>query len=156
LAADIAIREVEPRDIDTLDAFMREADRDEIVASHGPDTRATIARAVAISTHCLSVEDAYGDLVCIMGVAPVSMAGGIGSPWMLGTDGLGDLSRTLARVAHRYFAEVSQVYPVLENHVDVRNTASVKLLKWLGCSFDEPKPYGVMGLPFMRFERRSA
>jgi hypothetical protein len=90
-----------------------------------------------------------------MGVVPVSMATGIGSPWMLGTDALDHLSRPLARIARRYFDEVARVYPVLENQVDVRNTASIKLLKWLGCSFDEPRPYGAAGLPFMRFERRS-
>lgn len=154
-AGRIHIREVEPGDIERLDAFMREPDRDEITASHGPATLRTLRHAVAMSTHCLTVEDAYGDLCCIMGVVPVSMACGIGSPWMLGTDCLGDLSRTLARVARRYFDEVARVYPLLENYVDVRNTASIKLLAWLGCSFGEPQPYGAMGLPFMRFERRS-
>jgi hypothetical protein len=84
------------------------------------------------------------------------MASGVGSPWMLGTDTLDGLARTLARVARRYFDEVARVYPVLENHVDVRHTASIKLLEWLGCSFDEPRPYGVARLPFMRFERRSS
>ena len=155
MAAEITIRDVIERDIGLLDSSMRAADRDEIVASHGPDTRTTIARAVAASTHRLSIDAWDGDLLCVMGVAPISMATGVGSPWMLGTRGLDDHPRTLARVARRYFDEVAQVYAVLENHVDVRNTASIRLLKWLGCSFDEPRPYGVMRLPFMRFERRS-
>jgi hypothetical protein len=155
LAADYLIREVAPGDIDQLDAHLRQPDRDEIVASHGADTRRTIADAVVVSTHCLAIET-KGRLACLLGVAPLAMAAGIGSPWMLGTDVLDYRSRTLARVARRYFDEVARVYPVLENHVDVRNAASIKLLKWLGCSFDAPKPYGVAGLPFMRFERRSA
>jgi hypothetical protein len=62
---------------------------------------------------------------------------------MLGTAALDEPPRPLARVARRYFDEVARVYPVLENHVDVRNTASIKLLKWLGCSFDEPGPTGL-------------
>jgi hypothetical protein len=152
--ARIVIRDVEPGDAYRLWCFLRQPDLDEIIASHGPDTLRTIENAVALSTHCLTVEH-KGRLACIMGVAPVSMSSGIGSPWMLGTFVLDSLPRTLARVARRYFGEVAHVYPVLENYVDVRNTASITLLKWLGCSFDEPRPYGVQGLPFMRFERRS-
>lgn len=143
-------------DIGELDEDMRDADRAEIVASHGPDTLATLARAVRLSTHALTVRDADERLLCIMGVAPISLIEGIGSPWMLGTNTLGDWPRTLARDARRYIGEVARVYPVLENYVDVRNTASVTLLAWLGFSFDAPRPYGVAGLPFMRFEMRSA
>lgn len=154
MGVNLNIRDVAPGDIAELDARMRAADRDEIVASHGPDTLATLAYGATISTHCLTVEN-DGRLACVLGVVPLSMAGGVGSPWMLGTDDLDRLSRPLARIARRYFDEVARVYPVLENQVDVRHTASIKLLKWLGCSFDEPAPYGVAGLPFMRFERRS-
>ena len=149
---EISIREVEPDDTFILRCFMRDADREEIIASHGPDVQHTLDRSVAISTHCLTVLNDGGGLACIMGVAPISMVSGHGAPWMLGTTALDALPRTLARVSRRYFREVAQVYPVLENYVDVRNTASVRLLEWLGCSFGEPQPYGVMGLPFMRFE----
>lgn len=153
---EIVIREVEPDDTFILRCFMRDADREEVIASHGPDVQDTLDRAVAASTHCLTVLNDGGGLACIMGVAPISMACGHGAPWMLGTSALDTLPRTLTRVSRRYFDEVAQVYPVLENYVDVRNTASIKLLTWLGFSFDAPQPYGVAGLPFMRFEMRSA
>lgn len=155
MAVSYSFHEPTAEHIAELDQKMRAADRDEIVASHGPDTLRTLANAVRSSTHCLAVLDQHDDLACLMGVSPLSMVGGVGSPWMLGTHVLDDYPRTLARVARRYFGEVARVYELLENFVDVRNTASVKLLKWLGCSFDEPKPYGALGLPFMRFERRS-
>jgi hypothetical protein len=155
LAGRIIIREPEPGDTEALAAFMRQADHDEVVASHGPDVLATLDHALRISTHALTVLDAKGCLACVMGTAPINMAAGIGCPWMLGTYVLDRLPRTLMRVSRRYFDEVARVYPVLENYVDVRNTASIRLLAWLGCSFDEPQPYGVSGLPFMRFELRS-
>lgn len=142
-------------DIDELEARMRPADRAEVIASHGRDVRRTLERSIGMSTHCCSMHGLDGALWCITGVAPVTMVAGIGSPWMLGTTELDAHPRPLARGVRWYLGEVAQVYPVLENYVDVRNTASIKLLKWLGCSFDEPRPYGVMGLPFMRFEVRS-
>jgi hypothetical protein len=144
----------EPGDAEALNDNLRDADRAEIIASHGPDTLRTIRQAIALSTHCVAVR-LDGALVSIFGVVPFSLVGGHGSPWMLGTPLLDEHPRPLARAAHRYFGLVAQVYPVLENHVDARHTASIKLLKWLGCSFDEPRPYGAAGLPFLRFEKRS-
>lgn len=142
-------------DVIELEARMRPADRAEVEASHGPDVMQTLERAVNISTYGCTMRGHDGALWCIVGVAPISMVSGIGCPWMLGTTELDAHPRPLARGAHWYLQEVAQVYPVLENYVDVRNTASIKLLKWLGCSFDEPRPYGAKGLPFMRFEVRS-
>lgn len=144
-------------EVDELDRDMRAADRAEIVAASGPDTRRTIERAVRLSPEPIAIrETRTGDLLCILGTVPLSAVTGRGCPWMLGTDGLDRHPRTLMRVARRYFDEVARVYSVLENYVDARHTASITLLEWLGCSFDPPAPFGQAGLPFMRFERRSA
>jgi hypothetical protein len=44
------------------------------------------------------------------------------------------------------------LYPHLENYVDVRNELSIKWLRWLGFQFDpQPIPYGVWEMPFFRF-----
>ena len=150
----VRIRPTTEGDIDALNANLSAADRDEIVAASGPDTRETIRLALSLSTHALAVEGERDELLCLMGCAPISMLDGRGAPWMLGTPELRGYRRTLARVARRYFSEVARAYPVLVNHVDARNTESIKLLRWLGCRFDPPAPFGKAGLPFMRFEWR--
>lgn len=42
---------------------------------------------------------------------------------------------------------------LLLNYVDARNTMTIRWLKWLGFTIDDPIPYGVNGEPFSRFWR---
>ncbi len=45
------------------------------------------------------------------------------------------------------------LFPHLQNYVDARNEISIRWLKWLGFRFDpKPVPYGIWGLPFLRFQ----
>jgi hypothetical protein len=154
LAADLTFTTPTEADLDELAANMRPEDRDEIVASDGPDVRKTLAVALGWSVNALAVRSKDG-LLCVFGTAAPSLLGDEAAPWMLGTDILARHPRTLTRVARRYIEEMLGVFPVLVNHVDTRNTASIRLLAWLGFTFDEPRPYGVAGLPFRRFEKRA-
>ena len=133
---------------------MRRADRREVLASSGPDVRGTVARSVTLSANCLAVRSSVG-LLAIFGTAPLSLVSGEAAPWLLGTPLLFTRHRTLGRVARRYIGEMARAYPVLVNHVDARNAASIRLLAWLGFTIGDPAPYGAAGLPFRRFELRS-
>ena len=93
-----------------------------------------------------------GEPVCMWGVTTVSLYGGVGSPWMVGTDKLDRHAATFLRRCGRQVKELFAEYRRLENFVDARNTRAIKWLKWLGFSVDDKtKPHGALGLPFHRF-----
>jgi hypothetical protein len=84
----------------------------------------------------------------------VDQGGGVGAPWLLGSD------RILAHwfeFGRRSRAELERVgarWTVLTNYIDDRNHAHQRWLWWLGFEFMELHPqYGVGRLPFWRFEK---
>lgn len=92
-----------------------------------------------------------GQVITIFGVAPGSMIGGNGIPWLVGTDNLQRYQRTFLRRCRHVVNEMQAVYPYLENYVDERNHVAKAWLHWLGFTLEEARPYGVSGLPFHRF-----
>ena len=84
----------------------------------------------------------------IAGLAGVEDDGRI---WMLCTPAIHDFPITFAREAKRFIQSRSE--SVLWNYVDKRNTAHIKLLKFLGFRFLEEIPFGPNQLPFIRFEK---
>jgi len=92
--------------------------------------------------------------VCMFGVTPLDILGGIGSPWLLGTEEVKRYGLTFLRFNKKYIPVMLELFPRLVNYVDVRNEISVRWLKWLGFRFDAaPVPYGPFGMPFYRFEK---
>lgn len=149
---DVWFRSPTPADIDELDANLRQADRDELMAAFG-QTRGIIADGLAASTHSFAaVRD--GKLVCLWGFAPLNLLAGEGMPWMLGTDETFRIARTLTRTARLSCAHVAPIYPRLFNYVDARNTASIRWLRHVGFTVGEAVPYGLAQLPFHLFEMR--
>lgn len=133
---------------------MRQSDVDEVYAASGSGALAALDRSLRFSTHAWAgLID--GEVACIFGVAPINLLARRGSPWLLGTDLVTQHATAFLRRNRGYIRIMMAVYNQLENHVDVRNTASIQWLKWLGFRFDEPAPYGHLGLPFMRFEMRA-
>ena len=92
-----------------------------------------------------------GEVVTIFGVAPASMIGGNGIPWLVGTDALEEYQRTFLRRCGKVVNAMLAVYPYLENYVDARNHTARIWLHWLGFTIEEPQPFGIHGLPFHRF-----
>lgn len=155
MAAELVFTDPTAHDIAELTRCMRPLDRGEVLAARGPDLLGAVASSVAISANSIAVRAPAG-LLAIFGCAPVSLLGNTAAPWMLGTDLLAHHPRTLSRVARRYIHAMREHYPVLVNHVDARNAPAIRLLRWLGFSILPAAPYGVAGLPFHRFELRSA
>jgi len=141
-------------DAAALAAAMREADRQEVAATSGPDILAAVVRSMAVTPDCMAAERGSA-LVALFGVAPISLLEGIGSPWMLGTTALERIPGALTRSVRHYLVGMLRAYPILVNHVDARNTASVRWLWRLGFAIYAPEPFGVLGLPFHRFEMRA-
>lgn len=155
MAGRVQIRPVHDGDAEYLAVHMRKADREEIWASGGRRPLEAIRRGLRLSTDTF-VAERDGELACIWGFAPISLATGQAAPWMLGTDLMFRLGRSLSRVAMASFEYVAPVYPRLMNYVDARNTRSVAWLKSVGFTVHDPEPHGVAGLPFHRFEMEAA
>lgn len=152
--AEVVIRPTEPSDAWPLYANLRAADRAECLALGDRDLRVVIEESVRRSTlSWTGIID--GELAAIMGVGPVNLLGGIGSPWMLGTPVLDKHARVLVRETPRYIAEMLSAFPHLVNFVHAHNTTSVRWLRRLGFTLYPALPHGPLGEPFHYFEMRA-
>ena len=153
--ADVLIRPTQAGDVEILAANLREQDLAETGAYGHADPLPGLRRSVAHSMLCWSAF-ADGELACIIGVAPLSVLGGIGSPWMMGTPVLDAHSRVLVRRTPEYIAKMLKAFPHLVNHVHAENTTSVRWLKRLGFTLHKAEPFGALGAPFHKFEMKDA
>lgn len=152
--ADVLIRPTEPGDAARLFANLRTSDLAECRAYGHPDIAASIASCVDRSVLCWTgLVD--GELAAIIGVAPVNMLTGVGSPWMLGTPVLDRHQRVLVRMTPEYISRMLKAFPHLVNYVHAKNTTSVRWLRRLGFTLHEAVPYGPLGEPFHPFEMRA-
>lgn len=152
--ADVLIRPTEPGDAARLFAHLRASDLAECQAYGREDIAAGIEASVRRSILCWTgLVD--GELAAIIGVAPVDMLSGIGSPWMLGTPVLDRHSRILVRRTPEYISRMLKAFPHLVNFVHAKNTTSVRWLRRLGFTLHEAVPYGPLGEPFHPFEMRA-
>ena len=149
--------EIMPATLEHLDQVAgnaRPEDVAELLASSGDDPAQVLKHGHRVSSLCLAGVVA-GEAVCVVGVSPVCAAYGLGSPWMVGTTALDRHARKFARVSRPVVEEMNRVYPHLANFVDNRNDKAIRWLEWMGFKFYPPRPHGVLGLPFMLFERKS-
>jgi hypothetical protein len=133
---------------------MRQADRAEVAAEGGRGSyaalRDSLASSVVAWTGLVNHEP-----VCMFGVSPVDILGGVGSPWLLGTDEIKKHAVTFLKLNRLYIPKMLDLFPLLVNYVDVRNAVSIRWLRWLGFAVDDKAvPYGIWGMPFYRFEMR--
>jgi hypothetical protein len=152
--ARLTFREPTPHDADVLLRLLRQCDRNEAAAAVGAERVEWALRHTLSSSLLVRVAECDGQLVAAFGVAAVSTLNGIGCPWMVGTDLLDTLPRAVMTQTRAYIPRMLALFPHLTNHVDARNTRSIRLLRWLGFAILPAAPYGVVGLPFHRFEMR--
>lgn len=149
------VRPATAEDIEALADRMRQADRDELAASHGHSPREALEKALAASTSAwVGVVD--GLPVCMFGVAPASILSGRGVVWMLGAQELDSYPRTFLRRCRGCVDMMHRVYPRLENFVDDRNTTSKNWLRWLGFTLAEEAVTLRSGVQFRHFWRETS
>lgn len=134
---------------------MREADRLEAIAATGMSPFGATRMSLLMSWEAWS--GFVGDeLVCMFGVTPLALAGGVGCPWLLGSDAVERNAMAFARRNRRMVAGWLRTFPLLRNHVDARHLVAIRWLHWIGFDITIPaEPYGPRGLPFHAIEMRA-
>lgn len=133
---------------------MSQADRDEVAAAVGMGPyralKDSLDRSVAAWTGLVKDEP-----VCMWGVTPLDILGGLGSPWLLGTDELRKYGFTFLRECKSRLPAMLELFPLLVNYVDARHERAIRWLKWLGFRLDPaPVAYGLWGMDFFRLEMK--
>lgn len=136
-------------DIAPIAADMRPSDVEEVWASSRFTPEQALMSSWLGSRWTYTVNDEDGP-VAMFGVAPWEE--GVGTPWMLATPRLMGAHRREFIVKSRLVVGQMQAeFTSLENHVDARNLASIRWLRWLGFTIHPAAPRGPFRLPFHRF-----
>lgn len=150
---DVLIRTATLEDINCLAANLRPADLEEIKASSTLPPHQALINSLKTSTHVWT-GFVDGELTCVMGVGPRCAISQEGTPWMIGTPAIDRHAVTFLRHCRDVLQQMLSAYPYLRNYVDMRNTKSIRWLKWLGFTIQDPVLYGPRKLPFHPFELR--
>jgi len=146
----VEFKKVTPELIQFIADNMRQADVDEVMAASNATPLQAIESGVEISDST-SVAVINGDIVAIMGVVKNSALTDNGVPWLLGTDYITKHYREFLGSSRAVLDAMISVCPNLVNHVYVKNTVSIRWLKWLGFNIEEAEPFGVNGELFHKF-----
>lgn len=153
-AHEYAVIEALPEHVAPMLPIIRQADIDELWAANRVSPDYALRRGIACST--LSWTGTVdGRPVCIFGVAPASLLGSVGVPWMIGTQEIDSHAKAFLRRNKAYVEHMAELYNYLVNFVDARNTRAIGWLKWLGFTVHEAKAHGPDGLPFHLFDMRA-
>lgn len=144
----ITIRPATLQDAELLAQTMRQADIVELAAT-GTDPLTALIESVERSVVAWTAENDDG-IICMWGVAPASILGGIGAVWLLGSDLVTQVKKRFLIETLKYVAEMRELFPVLINYVMVGNDVSQRWLRWAGAKFYPPiKINGVWFQPFV-------
>lgn len=139
-----------PELVEHVAANMRQADQDEIWASSNALPLPGLIESLRLS-HFSSVAVINGEPIAVFGLVITQILGGVGVPWLLGTNAIDKHFRIFVRQAFILVDEMSRKCSTLVNYVHAENLKSVKLLKAVGFTVDEPAPFGVEGELFHKF-----
>lgn len=130
---------------------MREADQKEIWASSRMLPLEALRRSMDVSPAPMTgLVD--GEVVCMFGIGQASLVNtGNGVPWLLASGKMNRHARAFFKLSREYIESAKKDYHLLVNRVDARNKASIRWLRWLGFTLDEPRPFGYDDIPFHLF-----
>lgn len=131
---------------------LREADVKELAASSGEEPLEALIISLQVSSECNAIIDDDGLVIGLFGVAIVDED--LGTPWLLGADGIKDISREFIRGCHSWVNQIQEEFPVLCNFVHAENKIAIRWLKKLGFTIINLVPeFGVGKEPFYEFVR---
>lgn len=100
---------------------------------------------VEIFMKCIQTTTQYwmgwvdGEVVCVYGVIPPSLASDTAYLWLYTTPALDGNEFVFVRHSQRAVQELLKIYPRIVGHATVGAHRSLRWLKWLGAAFNEPK-----------------
>jgi hypothetical protein len=139
-------------DVDFLKNKLREADKEEIMASHGHTAEEALKISLNDSVICYTIE--RGKPIGMFGINPYDLSGTSAVIWLLTSEDIKEIRMSFLKQCRKYIDGFLEVYPLLFNYVYEKNKMSIKWIKWLGGKVYEPIPYGMNGEKFHYFEFR--
>lgn len=131
-------------------SHLRPADYQEIIAS-GFDPYTAAMDSWRTSYRRWMILTGRG--VVMFGLVKESLLGPVGIVWAVGTKEIKKVKKSFIKNSYFYRNEMLKDASILFNYVDIRNTFSIKWLKWLGFKVEIDKPIfrGPFDMPFYRF-----
>lgn len=132
------IREALMEDASAITPHLRDADKNEIIASSGNNIEQAILYSI-LSSEAWTVCLPDGRIICMYGIGDDTT--GYGIPWMIGTDDMIKHRKALIKDARDWVESYLEIYPVLYNYVDSRNKVHIKWLRHIGFTVSEVPEY---------------
>lgn len=129
---------------------MREQDEIEVRASNDFSPLEAVIKGVELSDFS-TVAYINGTPCCVFGLTKGDLLSGIGVPWLLSSTEVLKYKREILLHSRRVVDEMLSMCPYLVNHVHADNIVSIRWLKWLGFTLQQPEPFGPKGDYFHRF-----
>lgn len=136
--------------IEEIAVNMRQADVDEVWVSNHFTPIEALLDGFEESDFCVVVTINNSPCV-ILGLVIRDVLSGSGTPWLLGTDYALKHKREFIKLVPDVISDMLNVCPYLVNHVHAENRVSIRWLKRIGFTIEQPLPYGVDGELFHRF-----
>lgn len=149
-----SIRRAVAEDVTKLAPIMRDYDRQEVWASSAKTPLQALQAGFDLSVETFtSLAD---DVPLFMyGVAPFTLLGQTGTPWLLTSQDITNHRHHLMRwskpVLHYWSREM---FPYLFNMVDARHTPALTWAKYIGFTVYPAQPFGPFKMPFHKIELR--
>ncbi|MFN4018034.1 MAG: hypothetical protein ACK4JB_22035 [Reyranella sp.] len=119
-----------------LAPLLRAEDRAEVLAL-GLDPIDGLLQSLAAAREAWTYRG-DGRIICMAGVAPLSLIGSTGIPWLLGSPLVAAHRRVFMVETRRTVEQWLKMFGVLRNVVDDRYAAAHRWLRWLGFELGEP------------------
>lgn len=141
------------RHIAPIAQTMRAADRFEVWAASLVNPEEALALSLRLSPRAWTalVDDCP---LCMFGAATLSPLSKRAIPWFLASDRIDRHRKLFLRNSKPQLNVLAEQFAVLSNHVDARNHAAIRWLKWLGFTLHPAVPFGPFNLPFHPFDLR--
>lgn len=123
-----------------LAPLLRAEDRGEVMAL-GFDPLHGLLRSLTAAREAWTWRD-DGKIICMAGIAPLSLIGRTGVPWLLGSALVATHRRAFMVETRNTVARWLTLYDALRNVVDARYAAAIRWLRWLGFTIGEPFALG--------------
>jgi hypothetical protein len=133
----ITMRPATEDDAHELAPLLRAGDRAELSALSGRDPAELLIESVHASWETTAYRCDEG-LICIAGVAPLSLIGTTGVPWLMGTDLVPRHRSAFLRHSREAMPRWLARFPILRNVVDARYAGAIRWLTWLGFEIGPP------------------